>query len=101
MESVSGTETYGGTIDPAGRYDFHSHSGDVSLRMPANVNASLSLQTFSGDIDSDFKLTLEPNSPHGRREGHHIDTTIGTGAGAHVTIETFSGDVRLERQSRN
>jgi DUF4097 and DUF4098 domain-containing protein YvlB len=100
MESVSGTETFGGTIDPAGRYDFHSHSGDISLRMPGDVNASLSLQTFSGDIDSDFKLTLNPTGASGRREGHHIDTTIGNGGGAHVTIETFSGDVRLERRSR-
>jgi DUF4097 and DUF4098 domain-containing protein YvlB len=101
MESVSGTEIYGGTIDPAGRYDFHSHSGDITLRMPADVSATLSLQTFSGDFDTDFKLTLNPsNSPINRHQGHHIDTTIGSGGGAHVTIETFSGDVRLERRSR-
>jgi len=100
MESVSGTETYGGTIDPAGRYDFRSHSGDITLRMPGTANASLSLQTFSGEIDSDFKLTLNPTIRSSERhESHHIDTTIGTGAGAHVTIETFSGDVRLERRS--
>jgi hypothetical protein len=100
MESVSGTEIYGGTIDPAGRYDFHSHSGDITLRMPADVSASLSLQTFSGDIDSDFKLTINPtNSTVGHHQGHHIDTAIGSGGGAHVTIETFSGDVRLERRT--
>jgi DUF4097 and DUF4098 domain-containing protein YvlB len=102
MESVSGTETYAGTIDPAGRYDFRSHSGDISLRIPADANAMVSLQTFSGDIDSDFKLTLNPNSDAGRHhDGHHIDTTIGTGGGARVTIETFSGDVRLERSSHS
>jgi DUF4097 and DUF4098 domain-containing protein YvlB len=101
MESVSGTETYGGIIDPAGRYDFRSHSGDITLRIPGDANAMLSLQTFSGDIDTDFNLTLHTGSGEsGHHAGNHIDTTIGKGGGAHLTIETFSGDVRIQRASR-
>jgi DUF4097 and DUF4098 domain-containing protein YvlB len=99
MESVSGTETYSGNIDPAGRYDFRSHSGDITLRIPPETNATLSLGTFSGDIDTDFKLALHsgPGSD-GHRTGSHIDTTIGNGGGAHLSIETFSGDVRIQRR---
>lgn len=96
MGSVSGEITYGGPIDPAGRYDFRSHSGDITLRIPADANAALSMETFSGSIDSQFRITIDGTNPGTRHgSGHHIDTTLGKG-GPQVTVETFSGDIRLE-----
>jgi DUF4097 and DUF4098 domain-containing protein YvlB len=96
MGSVSGQITFGGPIDPAGRYDFRSHSGDITLRFPADASAALSLETFSGSIDSQFRITISGSgvgSKHGSE--HHIDTKLGNG-GAQITVETFSGDIRLE-----
>ena len=98
MESVSGNLTYGGTVSSDGRYDLHSHSGDITLRAPSDVGASLSLETFSGTIESEFRIMLNLGTRgHGNSE-QHIDTTLGNG-GAHITIETFSGDIHLERLS--
>src|SRR5579862_2789624 len=98
MESVSGNLTYGGTVSSDGRYDLHSHSGDITLRAPADVGSTLSMETFSGSIESEFRIVLKGNSgDHGVSE-QHIDTTLGNG-GAHITIETFSGDIRLQRLS--
>jgi DUF4097 and DUF4098 domain-containing protein YvlB len=96
MGSVSGQITFGGPVDPAGRYDFRSHSGDITLRFPADANATLSLETFSGSIDSQFRITISGSGVGSRRASeHHIDTTLGKG-GPQVTVETFSGDIRLE-----
>jgi DUF4097 and DUF4098 domain-containing protein YvlB len=97
MESVSGNLAYGGPVAADGRYDFHSHSGDVTLHIPADAGASLGLETFSGSIESEFKIMISADTGN-RHSGQHIDTTIGRG-GAHITIETFSGDIRLERLS--
>jgi len=97
MESVSGNLTYGGTVANDGRYDFHSHSGDVTLRLPADVGAALGLETFSGSIESEFRVVITTDSSH-QGSGQHIETTLGHG-GAHITIETFSGDIRLQRLS--
>jgi DUF4097 and DUF4098 domain-containing protein YvlB len=99
MESVSGNLTYGGPVSADGRYDFHSHSGDVTLRIPSDANANLGLETFSGSIDSEFRVVISTDSDGHRAAGQHIETTIGHG-GAHITIETFSGDIRLERLSQ-
>jgi DUF4097 and DUF4098 domain-containing protein YvlB len=96
MESVSGNLTYGGTISSDGRYDFHSHSGDVTLRVPGDVGASLGMETFSGSIESEFRVVISADSGDRRGSGQHIETTLGHG-GAHITIETFSGDIRLQR----
>jgi DUF4097 and DUF4098 domain-containing protein YvlB len=95
MESVSGDLTYGGTLDGTGTYDFRSHSGNVRLEVPADLGAILSADTFSGDIDTDFPMTVQPSSDRGMGH-HHVETTIGRG-GAHITISTFSGDIELRR----
>jgi Putative adhesin len=95
MESVSGDLSYTGPLDPTGTYDFRAHSGNVRLELPADAGALLSIDTFSGDIDTDFPLTIGPSSDNGPPR-HHVDTTLGSG-GAHVTISTFSGDIELKR----
>ena len=95
-ETVSGDVTYDGTVDPAGRYDFHSHSGGIELVLPPTVNASVSIQTFSGEIESDFPLVLRPSSDERRRRERRIDVTLG-GGGARITVDTFSGNINLER----
>ena len=94
VQSVSGDVVYGGPIDPAGRYEFRSHAGDVTLRLPSDVGAALTLDTFSGDVDTDFPITLTNQRQYG--SGHRIDTTLGKGGG-HIAVETFSGDITLKR----
>ena len=96
LESVSGTLSYTGAIDRAGRYDFTSHSGDVTLALPGDVGAQLGLETFSGDIQSDFAITTrQPDDDRGPRR-QQLDVTLG-GGGARITVSTFSGDINLER----
>lgn len=96
-ETVSGDVTYDGTVDPAGRYDFHSHSGGIELVLPPTVNASVSIQTFSGEIESDFPLMLRPDAEVGRpRQSRRMDFTLGSG-GPRINAETFSGDVVIRR----
>ena len=97
--TVSGEIDFDGTIAPDGRYELNSHSGDVRVSLPDNVNALVSVSTFSGEIDSDFPLTLEPGD---RRPQHQqFEFRIGSG-GARIQLESFSGDIYLDRgSSRN
>jgi hypothetical protein len=103
VETVSGEVTYEGSVDPAGRYEFNSHSGDVRLILPANTNAALSLETFSGDIDSAFPLTVRPSandqSGPGKR-ARRMEFTLGSG-GPRITAESFSGEITIERAGSN
>jgi DUF4097 and DUF4098 domain-containing protein YvlB len=94
-ETVSGSITYVGTFESNGNYVFKSHSGRVTIAMPADAGATVSLQTFSGNIDSDFPVTLEAGTS---KNGHEskFQFTVGNGR-SRVVLETFSGDVRLQR----
>jgi DUF4097 and DUF4098 domain-containing protein YvlB len=96
VETVSGEVLYDGSFARDGRYDFKSHSGDVRLVMPADVSASLEARTFSGEIDSDFTMTLRPGSESGGHRNRRMSFTLGEG-GARITAETFSGTINLQR----
>jgi len=94
-ESVSGEITYDGSIDPSGRYEFHSHSGDIDLTLPEGVGAQLGVETFSGEIDTAFPLQLGASRPDGGRP-RRFEFTLGKG-GARITAQTFSGNINLAR----
>ncbi len=94
-ESVSGTLTYDGSFANDGIYRFNSHSGSLYFALPANAGAYLELETWSGNISSDFPLTLQPDGNLGRR-ARRMQFTIGAG-GARISAETFSGNITIRR----
>ena len=96
LSSVSGEVDFSGPLDPKGRYAFTSHSGTVSLTIPSNTSARFSIETFNGEIDSDFPFTLQPNRD--RRNGQRLEFNVGAGE-ARVTAESFSGGVVIRRAS--
>lgn len=93
-ESVSGDLSYEGAFDAAGDYRFNSHSGDVTIAIPSNGGAALQLETWSGNISSDFPLTLQPGEMTGRNR--RMQFNVGQG-GARLSAETFSGDIAIRR----
>jgi DUF4097 and DUF4098 domain-containing protein YvlB len=94
-ETVSGEITYIGSIDAGGRYSFESHSGTVRLNIPRTSGAVFSVETFSGDVSTDFPVTIPANTR--RREGR-MEFTLGDGK-AKVTLQTFSGRVVIDTGS--
>jgi len=95
-ESVQGSITYDGTIDPSGNYSLATHSGRLTLAVPATAGATVSLETFSGSVDSDFPVTLESGSSKGRGHESEFEFRIGDGR-SRIVLETFSGDIKIQR----
>ena len=94
-ETVQSALSYDGTIEPSGTYSFTTHSGRLTLAVPATAGATVSLETFSGSVDSDFPVTLESGS--NRRAGEsQFEFRIGDGR-SRIVLETFSGDIRIQR----
>ena len=96
-ETVSGSVTYDGSIDPAGSYELSTHSGNVRMNIPDNSAANLELETFSGRISSAFPITLQPGEISSMaRHGKKMEFTIGKG-GARITGSTFSGNITIDK----
>lgn len=75
-----------------GDFKFTSVSGDVTLEVPRDFGADLSMTTVSGEIDSDFPITLGGN---GRMNRRNVDARIGAG-GRKMDVSTVSGDLRIK-----
>lgn len=98
-ETVAGEITFSGSVAADGRYEFNSHSGDVSLTIPANTSARFAIETYNGELDSDFPVTLRPASDRQRQNGGRIEFTLG-GGDARILATTFSGTIEIRRDSR-
>ena len=92
-ETVSGAIQFSGSVDPAGKYDFESHSGTIRLALPANIGARLSLETFSGSFQSDFPVVVQGDRGGPGRSG---EARIGRG-NARIEAQTFSGSILIIR----
>lgn len=66
-------------------------SGAVRITSPSGLNARVDFSTSSGDITTEFPVTL---TSHQRDELHG---TIGSGGG-HLHVETGSGDITLRKK---
>jgi len=92
-ETTSGGVYYHGNIMDGGRYSLNTHSGDVVVAMQDGVNATFSVATFSGNLDTAFPVTVTGT----RARGRPFSFTLGGGS-ARVELRSFSGDIELIRR---
>jgi DUF4097 and DUF4098 domain-containing protein YvlB len=92
LNTVSGDVRYSGTLAASGRYEFKSHSGDVRITIPGDVGFELEAQSFSGEIESDFSLTV-----HSIRRERKVSGVFGDGS-AFINATTFSGDITIRQK---
>jgi DUF4097 and DUF4098 domain-containing protein YvlB len=81
------------TVQTAGAapdLDLETFSGDIALRLPDGAKASLSFDSFSGQLTADMPLTLQE-----QRKGHLRADLNGGDPQRPVRLKTFSGDVKV------
>jgi hypothetical protein len=91
FKSISGNVAAALSLVPGADLDGESVSGNLRFDFPAAPAAQFDLQSFSGTIDNCFGPKPE-RARYG--PGSRLEFKSGDG-GAHVRIETKSGDVRL------
>lgn len=94
-ETVSGNIQYVGNIEAGGNYDFESHSGTLRLNIPRGSGARVSVETFSGELDTDFTVVMQPGDK--MRKGGRLEFTIGDGR-ARISAQTFSGPILINNR---
>lgn len=94
--AVSGDVTFTGVLNPAGRYDFHTHSGRLVLQLAGGASAAVNVDTYSGSVMNDYPgaVRRSESDPDDARTSYRY--TMGRGD-ARVSIETFSGRVQISQ----
>ncbi len=95
FESVSGDLEFNGGLAGGARFHAEAHSGNVTLRLPADTSATWEVETFSGNISNDFGPGPKKSGSHG--PGQWLKFTTGSGD-ARITVDSFSGNVRFLRR---
>lgn len=98
MESVNGDVQFGGPIRNGGRYQLNTHNGDVIVGVQAGANATVSVNTFSGDFSTDIPVEVRTRKS---QEGS-FTFILGDGS-ARLDLESFQGTIHVTRpgQTRN
>jgi DUF4097 and DUF4098 domain-containing protein YvlB len=100
LRSVSGDIDYAGRLGRNGRYQFQSHSGDIRVT-PADARGfALEASTFSGDVRSDYALTLQSTPGNALAPGGRNRSVRGSfgDAGATLSLQSFSGDIVIVKR---
>jgi DUF4097 and DUF4098 domain-containing protein YvlB len=106
VATVNGDVLYDGTVRDGGSYRFATHNGDVEMRVPDQINATVFVRTYRGDFDSHFDVKVpetaaDTSDDRRRRErrNRRFNFTLGSGA-ARVDLESFGGDISLFKKSQ-
>lgn len=86
LETVSGSIEYEGSLAPRGTLESVTHSGDVTLRLPADLGAEFELESIDGSVD--------PGGFARRTKGRSLSFVTRDG-GSRVVVRSFKGVVTL------
>ena len=99
LRSVSGDIDYGGRLLRNGRYQFQSHSGDIRVTPADNRGFAIEASTFSGDVRSDYALTVQSQPGNSFAPGRNRSVRGSFGdASATLTLQSFSGDIVIVKR---
>jgi len=80
-------------LEGSNQMSFSTASGDVSVKVPANLDAEIEMSSLSGSLHTDFPIEIQ-DQEHG--PGSHARGRLGNGA-THLSLSSASGDVSLSR----
>lgn len=92
VETIGGPVRMRGTLEPGGAVTVNSHDGPVTLAVPVATDADFLFVTLQGKLVNE--LTRGGARKSSGLKGQELAFRSGSG-GAHVTIRTFSGAVRV------
>ena len=101
LASISDDVAFEGSLASRGRYEFTSHSGDVSITLVGQTGFSFDASTFSGSVRSDVALQGTRTAARGvgarRSDTRSLNGTFGDGS-AVIEARSFSGSVVVTRK---
>jgi hypothetical protein len=92
--TMSGPVTADVTLGDSGSAHVSAASGEVTLRLPAESDARVHLQSVSGAVKTEFDSLRTVRAP----ASHNVSGNVGAGTG-HVSVTTMSGSVTLLRRA--
>jgi DUF4097 and DUF4098 domain-containing protein YvlB len=96
--TMSGDIDYTGRLARAGRYELHTHSGDIRVTPVSPSGLDVEASTLNGDVLSEFDLALSSRGgAGGRGTSQTVRGSYGDG-GAVISLRSFNGDITIVKR---
>jgi hypothetical protein len=93
-KTVTGSITASlGDANWPGQVEFETVTGEITLRLPAGSNTELHAESTTGNISTEFPLTIQ-----GSLNRQEVNGTIGNG-GRKLVLKTITGPIKLLRST--
>jgi DUF4097 and DUF4098 domain-containing protein YvlB len=92
VATVNGHIRYEGTPSARSKYRFTTHNGNIFVAVPETSNATFSVRTYNGTLNTNLSLKGTGDVARGRR----VTYTLGTGT-ADFELESFGGTIHIRR----
>jgi hypothetical protein len=99
--SINGDIDYVGPLARGGRYELHTHSGDITITPVSTSGFELEASSFNGDVVSQYQMKrTAPLAQSFAQRGGGNNTTRGSygDAGAVLALRSFNGDITVVRR---
>ena len=90
ISTINGLIEYDGTVADNGRYYLGTHNGQITMSISEQANATVTVTTHNGKVDSAFNIPVRSTRDGG------IRFVVGNGS-ARIVLESHSGVIRLVR----
>lgn len=91
VSTINGGVLFDGVTRAGGVYTLSTHNGNILMGLPENPDVSVSVSTFGGDFSSFLPIQVSET-----RRRRPFTFVLGKG-GAQLELESFQGNIRLER----
>ncbi len=97
VNTTNGTISYAGMFSNNGDYEFTTHSGDITVTLPANASVDVAARSVTGRVENDFPFRPKQHVPFPVTSGRAFAGTSNSGASS-VQLRSYSGTIRVKKQ---
>jgi DUF4097 and DUF4098 domain-containing protein YvlB len=97
-KSLSGNILFTGPLAKGGRYQLQAQSGDIRIVPGGAQGFEVDASSFSGDIRSEFQLTLPAGQPVGGQGPRKSLRGVFGDGGAQLLLRAFSGNITIAKK---
>lgn len=97
IHTVKGKINYEGDFAGGGDYVLTTHTGNVTVIMPANASVDVSASSVNGSVEDGFQLQISKHPPVALAQGKSFAGTSNSGA-ASLKLRSFSGKINLKKK---
>lgn len=93
----SGAIQFTGDCSGGGDYSLITHSGDITLALPAAASVDITARSVSGSVQNDFPFQPAQHTAMALVQGRSLAGRANSGASS-VVLRSFSGTIRVKKQ---